>query len=537
MPTTVNWTTDIGLVYGNDKECLVTGYSDSDYAADVDTRRSVTGYVFTLGGSVVNWKSTLQSSITLSTNEAKYMALTSAAQESIWLKSLVVWWWGGGLVTGVELWVLVMEEDGGMRRKKGMTGYLERMAGDWSSAESWLGSLCHPPSRAAHHVVQEATQLPAAAGESSSRHNGQVTRYDYAYPFSMCDAGLNRSDWRAVITREQNFVWLFTSCNLPLLLYATREWISLRLPQEYKLGLGRAFAFTFAFDPQLSFTLVGIQFSLDKPDFCSFVIYKSKLKMWRVSREFMCCASWIRPESHAFVSDRCHWITYNLSCNIGTRVVCEGFYMVVFDIRKESCQVIKLPHITSDEYNLQRRCCLGENNSRIHYVCAYKYEVKILQLKDYNEPPHWVPAAFRFPCLADYMEVHWREDSSKLGRHYPRDGDNKDLNCLYFKPLYLYNDILFIAMPGTLCTYNLRSRKQVLDFSRPLAQFFLDRMCLIYSPTIYMLKTLDARGSPVEVHTLFLHSALEEGKSPSCLQHDLLYYDICPGANALSTNE
>uniref|UniRef100_A0A803MCI9 ZF-HD dimerization-type domain-containing protein n=2 Tax=Chenopodium quinoa TaxID=63459 RepID=A0A803MCI9_CHEQI len=44
---------DIGLVYGNDKECLVTGYSDSDYAADVDTRRSVTGYVFTLGGSVV----------------------------------------------------------------------------------------------------------------------------------------------------------------------------------------------------------------------------------------------------------------------------------------------------------------------------------------------------------------------------------------------------------------------------------------------------------------------------------------------------
>uniref|UniRef100_A0A803MM07 Uncharacterized protein n=1 Tax=Chenopodium quinoa TaxID=63459 RepID=A0A803MM07_CHEQI len=39
-------TTDIGLVYGNGKECLVTGYSDSDYAADVDTRRSMTGTNF-----------------------------------------------------------------------------------------------------------------------------------------------------------------------------------------------------------------------------------------------------------------------------------------------------------------------------------------------------------------------------------------------------------------------------------------------------------------------------------------------------------
>ncbi|XP_057545831.1 secreted RxLR effector protein 161-like [Amaranthus tricolor] len=82
-------TSDISLVYGNGKECLVTGYSDSDYATDVDTRRSVIGYVFTLGGSVVSWKSTLQSSVKLSTTEAEFMALTSAAKESIWLKGLV----------------------------------------------------------------------------------------------------------------------------------------------------------------------------------------------------------------------------------------------------------------------------------------------------------------------------------------------------------------------------------------------------------------------------------------------------------------
>ena len=82
-------TSDVGLIYGGDTECLVTGYSDSDYAGDVDSRRSMTGYVFTLGHSVVSWKATLQPTVTLSTTEAEYMALTEAAKEGIWLKGLV----------------------------------------------------------------------------------------------------------------------------------------------------------------------------------------------------------------------------------------------------------------------------------------------------------------------------------------------------------------------------------------------------------------------------------------------------------------
>ncbi|XP_057541678.1 secreted RxLR effector protein 161-like [Amaranthus tricolor] len=82
-------TSDVGLIYGGDIQCLVTGYPDSDYAGDVGSRRSMTGYVFTLGGSVVSWKTTLQPTVTLSTTEAKYMALTKAAKEGIWLKGLV----------------------------------------------------------------------------------------------------------------------------------------------------------------------------------------------------------------------------------------------------------------------------------------------------------------------------------------------------------------------------------------------------------------------------------------------------------------
>ncbi|XP_047949587.1 secreted RxLR effector protein 161-like [Salvia hispanica] len=67
-------TSDVGLVYRGDTHCSVTDYSDFDYARDVDSRRS--GYVFTLSGSVVSWKPTLQAAVTLSTTETEYMALT-----------------------------------------------------------------------------------------------------------------------------------------------------------------------------------------------------------------------------------------------------------------------------------------------------------------------------------------------------------------------------------------------------------------------------------------------------------------------------
>ena len=47
-------TSDISLVYGNGKECLVIGFSNSDSAADVNTKRNVIDYVFTLSGLVVS---------------------------------------------------------------------------------------------------------------------------------------------------------------------------------------------------------------------------------------------------------------------------------------------------------------------------------------------------------------------------------------------------------------------------------------------------------------------------------------------------
>jgi ATP-binding cassette subfamily B (MDR/TAP) protein 1 len=75
------------LQFGKSKIGLVA-YVNSDYAGDLDKRRSLTGYVVTIGGCAVSWKASLQATIALSTTEAKYMAISEACKEAIWLRGL-----------------------------------------------------------------------------------------------------------------------------------------------------------------------------------------------------------------------------------------------------------------------------------------------------------------------------------------------------------------------------------------------------------------------------------------------------------------
>ena len=44
--------------------------------------------MFTIGGYVISWKATLQTIVVLSTTEAKYMTVTKACKETLWLKGL-----------------------------------------------------------------------------------------------------------------------------------------------------------------------------------------------------------------------------------------------------------------------------------------------------------------------------------------------------------------------------------------------------------------------------------------------------------------
>lgn len=78
-----------GILYksgGNESELV--GYCDADFAGDVETRRSTTGYAFMFANGPVSWSSQRQKNVTLSTTESEYVAATAAAREAVWLRKL-----------------------------------------------------------------------------------------------------------------------------------------------------------------------------------------------------------------------------------------------------------------------------------------------------------------------------------------------------------------------------------------------------------------------------------------------------------------
>jgi hypothetical protein len=65
------------------------GFSDADWAGNPDDRRSCSGYLFTLGGGLISWKSKKQPCNALSSCEAEIMALTLAMQEALWMRGFL----------------------------------------------------------------------------------------------------------------------------------------------------------------------------------------------------------------------------------------------------------------------------------------------------------------------------------------------------------------------------------------------------------------------------------------------------------------
>uniref|UniRef100_A0AAV1VK09 Integrase catalytic domain-containing protein n=1 Tax=Peronospora matthiolae TaxID=2874970 RepID=A0AAV1VK09_9STRA len=78
-----------GICYKPSAKIDFRGYSDADWDGDLADRKSTSGYVFMLLGAPVSWGSKKQPSVSLSTSEAEYIALSLAIQEGKWINRLL----------------------------------------------------------------------------------------------------------------------------------------------------------------------------------------------------------------------------------------------------------------------------------------------------------------------------------------------------------------------------------------------------------------------------------------------------------------
>jgi ribonuclease HI len=83
----LRYTQKLGLHLGRNSE--VMAYCDSDYASDVNNRRSHTGWAFIVYGGAISWQSKCQQTVACSSTEAEYMSAASAAREALWLRQLL----------------------------------------------------------------------------------------------------------------------------------------------------------------------------------------------------------------------------------------------------------------------------------------------------------------------------------------------------------------------------------------------------------------------------------------------------------------
>ena len=81
-----NWNFVTKATDANDK-CI--GFSGSNFAGDKADRKSTSVYRFKLSDGVVSYRSSKQTGVALSTFEAEYVALSSAAQEAVWIIKLL----------------------------------------------------------------------------------------------------------------------------------------------------------------------------------------------------------------------------------------------------------------------------------------------------------------------------------------------------------------------------------------------------------------------------------------------------------------
>ena len=84
----LRYTQNYGLHYTR-YPVVLEGSRDANWISDMKDTKSTSGYVFTLGGAVVSWKSSKQTCIARSTMKSEFIALDKAGEEVEWLRQFL----------------------------------------------------------------------------------------------------------------------------------------------------------------------------------------------------------------------------------------------------------------------------------------------------------------------------------------------------------------------------------------------------------------------------------------------------------------
>ncbi|KAK9047968.1 hypothetical protein SSX86_033070 [Deinandra increscens subsp. villosa] len=78
-----------GILLPKEGGMSLLSYCDADWLGCPMSRRSRTGYLLTLGGAPISWKSKKQSVVSRSSTEAEYRAMAATVSEVLWVRWLL----------------------------------------------------------------------------------------------------------------------------------------------------------------------------------------------------------------------------------------------------------------------------------------------------------------------------------------------------------------------------------------------------------------------------------------------------------------
>ncbi|KAH9725329.1 retrovirus-related pol polyprotein from transposon RE1 [Citrus sinensis] len=82
-------TLNYGLYFTSGNKMEISAFTDADWGADRDDRKSTGGYCMFLAGNLVSWSSKKQNVVSTSSTEAEYRSLSNGAAKLTWLQSLL----------------------------------------------------------------------------------------------------------------------------------------------------------------------------------------------------------------------------------------------------------------------------------------------------------------------------------------------------------------------------------------------------------------------------------------------------------------